>query len=197
MVIRREPVACGLLAAPSPSMTLAGGRAPAPRSKVVPSEFGWGDSASRGVPSDTQARLPPSPGVRAELGLGGLPAGGVGVSAVSVLSDEGVPGRGVLRRRAGPSSTWPTLSANLSEHTVSPRSSGRVEIYGGMRRTAGGWWAGPGRLPPAHGWPPAPHLQQQHRRGAGTQCRLQQASELRVPEGHVRPAGPQCGHHAA
>jgi hypothetical protein len=53
---------------------------------------------------------------------------GVPVSGVSVLREEGVPERGTLWRRAGPSSTWPTRSANLSEQTVSPRSSGRVEI---------------------------------------------------------------------
>lgn len=52
------------------------------------------------------------------------------MSGVSVLREEGVPERGALRRWAGPNSTWPTRSANLSEHTVSPRSSGRVEICG-------------------------------------------------------------------
>lgn len=77
----------------------------------------------------TTAELEPLSGP----GLGGLPGDGVGVqgvpvSGVSVLREEGVPERGALRRRAGPSSTWPTRSANLSEHTVSPRSSGRVEI---------------------------------------------------------------------
>lgn len=45
-----------------------------------------------------------------ELGLGGLPGDGVGVqevpvSGVSVLREDGVPERGALRRRAGPSST--------------------------------------------------------------------------------------------
>lgn len=96
-----------------------------------------------------------SGGGRAELeplsgpGLGGLPGDGVGVQGVpvrgvSVLRDEGVPERGALRGLAGPSSTWPTRSANLREHTVSPRSSGRVEICGKRR-----WWAGCGRWRPA------------------------------------------------
>lgn len=85
---------------------------------------------------------------RAELeslsgpGLGGLPGDGVGVqgvpvSGVSVLREEGVPERGALQRRAGPSSTWPTRSANFSEHTVSPRSSGRVEICGEAAQVGG------------------------------------------------------------
>lgn len=118
------------------------------------------------------------------------------MSGVSVPREEGVPERGALQRRAGPSSTWPTRSANLSEHTVSPRSSGRVEICGGSgaggwARAGGAWCADP---PPA---PAAAHLQQQHGGGAGPERGLQQARELRVAEGHVRPAGAQRGHHAS
>ena len=98
---------------------------------------------------------------------------GVPESGVSVLREEGVPERGALRGLAGPSSTRPTRSANLSEHTVSPRSSGRVETCGERR-----WWAGPGgrRLAckqPSRGAAAAwPHLQQQHSGGAGAQCGL-------------------------
>lgn len=85
--------------------------------EVVPWERGgvWGfpaASACRGAAPDLQARLRPSGGVRAglRLGLGGLPADGgvgvgVGVGGVPLPREEGVPERGVLRRRAGPSST--------------------------------------------------------------------------------------------
>lgn len=116
-----------------------------------------GIGTSLPLPAETRPRLlgqdyegRSSGGARAELeplsrpGLGGLPGEGVAVqgvpeSGVSVLREEGVPERGALRGLAGPSSTRPTRSANLSEHTVSPRSSGRVETCGERR-----WWAGPG-----------------------------------------------------
>lgn len=122
------------------------------------------------------------------------------MSGVSVLREEGVPERGALRRWAGPNSTWPTRSANLSEHTVSPRSSGRVEICGDAvleDRAKGRCLAckTPSRAPP----PPArgAHLQQQHGGGARAQRGLQQPRELRIAEGHVRSARSQRGHHAS
>lgn len=162
---------------------------------------------------DYESRSSGDPGAEPSgPGLAGLPGDGVGVqrvpvSGVSVLREEGVPERRVLRRRAGPSSTRPTRSANLSEHTVSPRSSGRVEICGGAARWAGPgmqidpewcWWAGPGmQIAPWASPQPAQeaHLQQQHRGGAGAERGLKQACELRVTEGHVRPSGPQRRHH--
>lgn len=59
-------------------------------------------------------------------------------------------------------------------------------------------WAAPGMqttLPRAAA--ARPHLQQQHSGGAGAQCGLQQARELRVAEGHVWPASPQRSHHSS